>query len=591
MCGIVGAVGMNLDFVSLDKSVELLQHRGPDANGKWRSSNCWLGHTRLSILDLNERSNQPFTDYVDDCVLAFNGEIYNFIELKNTLLKDGISFRTNSDTEVILHSWRKWGNECFGKFKGMFALAIWNPTKNELTLARDRFGEKPLYYTKAANNQFFFSSELRTTIHISNQNQICLSGLNDFLFFNYIASPNSLIKGIKKLNPGSYATWSKSKFQEFKYWTLPSPSSSIPPQESQTEIRDKLVNSIQNTLKSDVPLGLCLSGGVDSSAIAALAKKELNFSLDCISVGYEGYPDCDESLAAKATSDMFGHTFHRVKLGNDDILEVFPKMVEAIDEPVSDISSISYFSIYQKSKSLGLKVMLGGIGADEIFNGYEFHNRNILNSEERQNKQELEIQRSGSDHGWDNQILWVEKPFPANQVPNFFRNTIAHSINPQRLPSRSLTKSDNESWFEAMRRMLVSHWLEGNCLSLIDKLSMRFSIESRSPYLYTDISEYALKLCPKSSLSSNNAKISLKHALKDDLDMNLLNQTKKGFTPPTKIWKELLVGKYRHVLDKSNLGQIIAIKEITNIHLLYNLIFLAIWLESLSIESKLRYEA
>ena len=220
MCGIIGGIGKNLNHRLLDDSTVLLNHRGPNASGKWKSQNCWLGHTRLSILDLNERSNQPFTDYVDDCVLVFNGEIYNFQDLRTTLLKDGISFKTNSDTEVVLHSWRKWGKDCFNKFKGMFALAIWNPLLNELILARDRFGEKPLYYI-SEQNHFYFASELSTISKFLNSIQLDPLSINDYFYWGYIASPNCLIKGVKKLKPGHCGILKQNSYQETQYYKAP----------------------------------------------------------------------------------------------------------------------------------------------------------------------------------------------------------------------------------------------------------------------------------------------------------------------------------------------------------------------------------
>ena len=301
MCGIVGALGKNLKNSALENSINSLRHRGPDANGIWRSDQCWFGHTRLSILDLNERSNQPFTDYVDNCILVFNGEIYNFQDLKTTLLKDGIHFKTNSDTEVILHSWRKWGNECFNKFKGMFALAIWNPQKNELILARDRFGEKPLYYI-SEQHQFYFASELNTISKFLNFVELDPSSINDYFYWGYIPSPNCLIKGVKKLKPGHCGILRENCYKEFKYYKKPKLSVEADCDQIQSQIHCNLSVAVQRALVADVPVGLSLSGGIDSCAIAAIAKKEFDTKLKCISIGYKGRPKSDERNRAKVIS-------------------------------------------------------------------------------------------------------------------------------------------------------------------------------------------------------------------------------------------------------------------------------------------------
>ncbi len=578
MCGIVGAIGKNLKVDMLSTSVDMLKHRGPDANGHRIFSRSWLGHTRLSILDLNKRSDQPFSDYKDQCSLVFNGEIYNFKALRSLLQEDGVDFNTNSDTEVILHSWRKWGNDCFLKFKGMFALAIWDPKREQLLIARDRFGEKPLYYL-FANDTLYFASELKVITRFSESLELDPYSINDYFYWGYISSPNCLIKGVKKLKPGHFGVFRKNNFHEYQYYKRPSQTIELQSHQIQSKIYFNLSRAVKRSLVADVPVGISLSGGIDSCAIAAFARNEFNVKLNCISIGYHGRPKNDERERARAVSDNFDHEFHEVEISQQDIKSNFELFVQGLGEPVSDIAAFSYDCVFRKANQIGLKAILSGIGGDELFWGYPIHNEHCLESQRRQFfrrffPKPLWPYFFKGYYGWKNQVIWnsghmvSEMPQPFLDIPKDIEG---------RLPFNTLTKRGNENWTQSIQRVIIESWLEGNCLTLNDRLSMRYSVECRSPFLDADLTDYALSLqTDKETLESS--KKQLKLALVDLLSDNVLSAPKSGFTPPVNLWKKIICENFQNEYHKClPLKELIKFDTINkqNYDLIYKLIILS----------------
>jgi asparagine synthase (glutamine-hydrolysing) len=581
MCGIVGGVGENLPLDELSKSVVLLEHRGPDANGTWCCDSCFLGHTRLSILDLNERSNQPFSDDVDGSVLVYNGEIYNFKEIRILLCKDGVNFKTDSDTEIILHSWRKWGKECFNKFKGMFALAIWNSTRKELIIARDRFGEKPLYYYEF-DGKLIFSSEIKAISKISKNRTIDLDSINDYLHWGYISSPHSILSGVKKLPPGHLAIFKNGSFSEMPYFTKTTLQTNNSNFDS-TKLRELIIEAVGKNLRADVPVALSLSSGIDSALIAAIAKREYNVKLQCITVGYENNPSTDEREKAKYISNLYEHDYHEIEISENDLKADFTYFSECLDEPIADIAGYSYSRIFKKAQEIGLKVILSGIGSDELFCGYELHNFNAKKSQKREilrtlNPQFLRTQLSGNKEEWKNQLLWPNENVSASKPQNFLKK-----FNPTRLPKDILSKRENETWYSAIQRVLTSVWLEGNSLALNDRLAMNYSVECRTPYLYTDLSNYAQSIFFNQK-DLSNPKGFLKQSIVNDLPHEILNRKKMGFTPPVGKWIEIISKNYSEKVQECEfLNKIIDFDSLktTNSFMTYKLALLSLSLNKL----------
>ena len=579
MCGIVGAVGKNLKIEILSQSVKKLSHRGPDSQGIRVFSKSWLGHTRLSILDLDERSDQPFSDSVDECSLVYNGEIYNFKELRQNLVKDGIVFKTNSDTEVILHSWRKWGYDCFLKFKGMFALAIWDPKKEQLLMAKDRFGEKPLYYL-FNNETLYFASEFKIITKFSESLELDPHSINDYFYWGYIPSPNCLIKGVKKLRPGHYAIYKKNNFEEIQYYKRPAQTINSKCDQIESQIHLNLSRAIERSLVSDVPVGISLSGGIDSCAIAAFASKNFGARLKCISVGYKGRPKNDERDRAKKVSNQFNHEFHEVEISHNDIKEHFKFFLKGLDEPISDIAGFSYDCVFRKAKEIGLKAILSGIGGDEFFWGYPIHNIHCLKSQHRQALRYV-IPRSlwsllfKGYYGWKNQIIWNSGSMISEFAQDFLE--VKDSSQNFRFPANTLTKRSNENWNQSIQRVLVENWLEGNCLTLNDRLSMRYSIECRSPFLDADLTNYALSIkTAKDTLLSSKKKLKL--SLNKVLPQDILSAPKSGFTPPVNLWKKIICENFSNEFSQCQpLKEFVRLNTVekTNYDLMYRMIIIS----------------
>jgi len=581
MCGIVGGVGENLDLEEFSKSANLLFHRGPDANGIWHSEYCFLGHTRLSIFDLNERSNQPFSDDVDESVLIYNGEIYNFKEIRSLLCKDGINFKTDSDTEIVLHSWRKWGSRCFNKFKGMFALAIWNPTNNELIIARDRFGEKPLYYYEF-EKKFIFSSEIKSIGKISKNSLIDLDSINDYLHWGYISSPHSILSGVKKLLPGHFGLYKNGQFLEKAYFNRPNLLTNHS-NFDYNKLRGLIVEAVGNNLRADVPVALSLSSGIDSALIAAIAKKEYNVKLQCITAGYENNPNTDERDKAKYISNLYEHDYHEIEISENELKADFFSFCESLDEPIADIAGYSYSRIFKKAQEIGIKVILSGIGSDELFCGYELHNLNALKSRKKEIlrsiiPQFIRTQFSNHKEEWKNQLLWPNENVVASKPQKFLKR-----YSPTRLPKDILFKKKNENWYSGIQRVLTEVWLEGNSLALNDRLAMRYSVECRAPFLYSDLAEYGQSIFFKQK-DLINPKGFLKKAIINDLPHEILNRKKMGFTPPVRKWIEIISKNYsKKILECEYLNKILNFEslETDDAFMVYKLALLSISLNKL----------
>ena len=372
MCGIAGVLSNSLSRSdAMTIALKQLHHRGPDASGQWADDQIWMGHTRLAILDLSQAGRQPMSDQSDRYQITFNGEIYNYLELRAELLNAGYTFTSSSDTEVLLAAYAHWGVECLKKLRGMFAFAIWDRDAKTLFLARDRTGEKPLYYA-AHQDRFCFSSELKALLMLlPHTPELDPLSIDLYLHYHYVPEPRTPFKEVFKLPAGHYLLVDDHRaIAPIRYWSL----DQIAPVEGDPAelIRAELDRAIELTLRSDVPVGIALSGGLDSGGIAALAAPKYKDVLQAFSVGYSGSPDCDERQQAKELANHLGLPFHEVELRSDELVDFFPQLVRLIDDPIADIAAYGHFAVTQLAAQHGIKVMLSGIGGDELFWGYEW---------------------------------------------------------------------------------------------------------------------------------------------------------------------------------------------------------------------------
>ncbi|MCC7104866.1 MAG: asparagine synthase (glutamine-hydrolyzing), partial [Chloroflexi bacterium] len=372
------AGGYQPDPADAQAMVASMHHRGPDDAATYADPRATLGATRLAIIDL-EGGNQPISNEDESAWIVFNGELYNFANLRETLLRRGHRFRTASDTEVVLHSYEEFGDECVQYFNGMFAFAIWDRRRARLLLARDRVGIKPLYYAQL-DESLVFASELRTCLrHPAVRPRLDLASLSEYLTFEYVPTPRTIISGVKKLPPGHTLALERGSIRLERYWD-PNLRASETGRTNEDEyvdlIRRSLAEAVRTELVSDVPVGVFLSGGIDSSAVAAMAVRASSTRVQSFSVGFHERT-FDESPYARMAAEHLGTDHHELMLGSQELLDLVPRLADVLDEPNGDSSFIPTYFLSKFVRGY-VKVALAGDGGDELFAGYPTHQAHRL---------------------------------------------------------------------------------------------------------------------------------------------------------------------------------------------------------------------
>lgn len=371
MCGICGVISnKKLERNSVLAMSRSMFHRGPDGEGTYFEDNLGIAMRRLSIIDLSG-GWQPIYSEDRSLILFMNGEIYNYIELRNELKQKGHFFSTNSDAEVIVHLYEDYGCDCFSYLRGMFAIALWDTKQKQLILARDRMGEKPLYLYRDGQN-FIFASELRTILASGLiEKNISAKAVDMFFHFQYIPEPYTILDKVRKLPPASYIVVKQNLSEsEFVYWRMEdAPLLSADPYEMMSEKLNEVGKLI---IRSDVPVGVALSGGIDSSLVAALASRQYGNQMHAFTVGYENRPATDERNVAKRIADYLGMAFHEIELNARSFIQAFPSVCQACDDPIADISAFGYYSVSKAAKEMNVPVLLQGQGGDELAWGYKW---------------------------------------------------------------------------------------------------------------------------------------------------------------------------------------------------------------------------
>jgi asparagine synthase (glutamine-hydrolysing) len=513
---------------------DLLSHRGPDDRGIFYANNVALGHRRLSIIDL-EGGHQPIHNEEGNIWVVFNGEIYNHLKLKRDLEKKGHIFSTNSDTEVLVHSYEDNGVDFSKKLDGMFAFALWDNEKKILLLSRDRIGKKPLYYSKTKDG-FLFASEIKAILEYENID----ANLNyDVLshYFSYRSTPNTetLFKGIKKVPPSSTLCFnaSKSKISIIQYYNL---NEKYDLKDS-TEldfiriIQNTLVESVKKRLMSDVPIGAYLSGGIDSSAIVGIASKYHNEQLKTFSVGFGA--STDEIEMASKTADYFCTDHHELFVDSKDISNLLPKMIWHLDEPIADPAIIPTYLMSKLTKKY-VSVVLTGEGADELFGGYPKYK--LFSSP-----------FNFIPHDWKYKMYMYSPPsnvFDQNEKDKLFLND-QFKINKHQ--KEVLLDCSNYEINDLLRKD-VQYWLPNYLLMKVDKMTMAHGLEARAPFLDNRLIELSFNIPSSFKVRNLTGKYILRKSMADILPKNIINRKKRGFPMPLNEWmtgdlNELLIQK------------------------------------------------
>ncbi|MFZ6012335.1 MAG: asparagine synthase (glutamine-hydrolyzing) [Bacteroidota bacterium] len=569
MCGIAGFINFS-NAESLVRQAHTLQaHRGPDFHGSWINDNVVLIHQRLSIIDLSERSNQPFRK--NGLTMIFNGEIYNYQDIQQKLIRErNVEFITSGDTEVVMEAYRAWGVKCFDHFIGMFAFALYDEEKRYLLLARDHFGIKPLYYTHH-NNQFAFSSELKTLLKLGAVNKtVHTFSLLASLNYLWIPGNESIVQGIKKVPPGHYLEISAAENpitpKITPYWKLKASESDRSEAQTVEELRSVLADSIKRHMVADVPVSSFLSGGLDSSLISVLASHH-NKKLSTYTIGtrsqdklVEKMPDDEKYANLLAHKHNFDH--HNIVI-SPDIIEDFPRMVKLLDEPIGDPAAINTYLICKQAREQGVKVLLSGMGADELFFGYRRQLATLYAARYKKipallrkpveiagRLAPVKINNSGFKTG-----RWLKRflSFANLPIEQAYRRSYSYYddsdynrllIGDYHNELRTLNEQHHQFFYEhpdfdlenKMCYTDINMFMVGLNLAYSDRASMAASVEVRVPFIDKKVVEYAMTIPGKLKYRKGESKYILKKAAESYLPEEIIYRPKASFGAPIRSW-------------------------------------------------------
>ena len=550
MCGIAGAVswagnpGM-LDPRAVQAMADSMRHRGPDGEGMWRDAHAILAHRRLSIIDLGGGA-QPMVD--GDLVVTFNGEIYNFVELRARLEALGHVFRTKSDTEAILHAYRQWGRGCVEELDGMFAFALWDAGKRELLLARDRFGKKPLYY-RAAGGAIVFASTLTALLeHPSVPRVIDDAALAEYLGLEYVVAPRTILAGVRKLEAGHALVATARGIETFRYWQLHVDGHRhVSEADAIDELEARLKTSVQRRLVSDVPLGVFLSGGIDSSLVTAFAARE-RAQINTFSVRFTD-PSFDESSHARAVAEHLGTSHHEEVLDVAQAAQLVPTLGDVLDEPVGD-GSIVPTTMLSRFVRRHVTVALGGDGGDELFAGYPtYFAHRIARFARPLRWMRALVDRLPVSHDNFSFDFKLKKLVSGLDAPPDERNYVWLGATPKPMvdalvggdhdiyaAARARYREGEGSHLERVLYQDVGLYMCHSVLAKVDRASMAASLEVRAPLLDTAFAEYAASLPMSYKLHGRTSKYILKKLAYRYLPAKIVERPKKGFGMPIARW-------------------------------------------------------
>lgn len=554
MCGICG-------FTYRDESLikrmnDSIRHRGPDDDGIYVSDDISLGHRRLSIIDLSPAGHQPMFNEDRSLCIVFNGEIYNYQEIRPVLEGKGYRFKSNSDTEVILHAHKEWGAACLERFRGMFAFAIWDAGKRELFIARDRLGVKPLYYLQR-DSRLFFASEIKAFKEAGlTSNELDAGAVNLYFTFRFTPGEQTVLKDVKRLQPGHYLVWKNGDIRIEKYWDIeldedPASSERRPAEEYVEEFLDIFREAVRLRMVSDVPVGAYLSGGLDSSFIVGIMAGMMERPVSTFSVGFPG--GADESPYSSLVADHF-HTDHHLLNVRANAVDVIPDVIWHLDEPLSDAATIPTYLMSQVTKK-EVTVILSGEGADEQLGGYDKYKALYYPHLFRNTYPKFLFKAfSGYFHGHpkthraveylgnlnDPSLAYVRFNsvfLPEERKGLFSSGELREEVSKQRELEVVRKYIDRKGDF--LNRLLLldlKTWLPDDLLLKNDKMTMAHAVEARTPFLDHKLVEFLIKVPPSLKLHWFREKYLLRRAMAGIVPDEILKRKKQGFSVPIHNW-------------------------------------------------------
>lgn len=569
MCGICGKINYSsrADVApdEIRRMNDVLIHRGPDDEGYHIKGHVGLGHRRLSIIDLSPAGHQPMANEDETVWVTYNGEIYNFLEIREELIRKGHKFKSRTDSEVIVHAYEEYGDRCVEKFNGMFAFAVWDEKKDRLFVARDRLGIKPLFYFNNGKT-LLFASEVKALLSSGIvERNIDYCALSDYLSLGYILAPKSIIKSVKKLHPGHYLVLENGHIKIKKYWNLSEHflnRDSVSSEKGFIEgLEHHLQKAVSRRMLSDVPLGSFLSGGLDSSAITSFMARSSRGRISSFSIGFDE-ASYDETPYAKEVADYL-KTDHHVKTISPDINSIVEDLIWYNDEPLGDTSTVPMYYLCEMTRKK-VTVALSGDGADENFAGYETYLADLMHSYYKRmpgfvrnsvikklaykippttGKVSLDYKIkqfvAGGDFEEERAHYWWRVIFSDDEKRELLSEDVLDQIKGYDPFDTFKEYYRDVEGLDFLSRSLyvdINTWMVDDILVKVDRTSMAHSLEVRVPFLDHELVEYVASMPPEMKLKSFRKKHLLKKVMDKKLPDKILHRKKAGFNSPVSVW-------------------------------------------------------
>ena len=555
MCGIVGLVTKKEKENTIKLMSDRIKHRGPDGDGYFIDGDVALGHRRLSIIDLSS-GDQPMFNEDGSVVTVFNGEIYNYQELKEELIALGHDFKTKSDTEVLVHGYEEWHTDLPKHLRGMFAFAIYDKNKNEVFLARDNFGIKPLYFAKM-NDTFMFASEIKAFLDVPDFEKIFNESiLETYLEFSFVPTNETFFKGVHRLDAGCSLLYKDGEIKLNKYYKLDFKEENMSFEDAVKNISDVMKDSVEKHLIADVEVGSFLSSGIDSSYIVSLAKPNKTYT-----VGYEN-KKYDETMYAKDLAEKLGIKNESKIITKEEYLENISKIMYHLDEPTSDPAAISLYFV-AKLASKDLKVVLSGEGADEFFGGYNYYREEVdykfynklpycvrhvigkIASIFPEGRGFNFLVRRGEK--LENSYIGVNRNFSSKMAKKVLKNN--YELKAIDVTKDVYNEFKNYSNIDKMQAIDINFWLMKDILLKADRMTMASSIEGRVPFIDKEVFKVASHLPFDYKVTKENTKVALRAAAKEVIPTEAYKKKKLGFPVPVREW--IKEGDFKEEVEKT----------------------------------------
>ncbi|NJN42530.1 MAG: asparagine synthase (glutamine-hydrolyzing) [Flammeovirgaceae bacterium] len=554
MCGIAGYYNSKLNQDQIRQIIASLKHRGPDADGFFVDDQVGLFHTRLSVLELTELGSQPYQ--FNDLTLVYNGEVYNYKEVRQKLKSKGYTFQSNSDTEVIIKAFDCWRENCVLHFVGMFAFALYEKSTHTLWLFRDRVGVKPLYYTQQ-NNSLFFASELKALIHFNPQSSVSQSAVFDFFRFGFIGGSQSIYESVYKLEAGCFIKISEAGLKKKRYWDLPLDiNHSKTEKQWVEELEESMISAFSFRMISDVPVGVFLSGGMDSSLLSAVLKKHYG-PIHSFTIGFEE-PEFDESAYARQVAGYLNIQHTEKTLQLLEARSILNDFYSIYDEPFSDTSGIPTYAVTQLAKEKGIKVVLSADGGDELFGGYPHYRRTKKLFETFSRLPAGLRNKIGRFSGFaipdlireniysfnvEHRLAVVEELMSVGDSASFFETMVANQtkdeirklfIDPPAKEASTLSKAPLS--IEKMMEWDFRNFLPDDLMVKIDRATMFHGVECREPFLDHRLVEMAMQIPVSLRMKGGQEKYLEKKILESIYQSIFCKEKRMGFSIPIFKW-------------------------------------------------------